>query len=91
MHVSDSNLNNGLEQLPLWIHLFMPQLLKGIMRFVPSPGVEQLEGLRETWIVDQAQRLAIFLAGNLRRRMDSGVTSSISSGPMYSSARSSVI
>ena len=26
MHVSDSNLNNGLEQLPLWIHLFMPQL-----------------------------------------------------------------
>lgn len=91
MHVSNSNLNNGLEQLPLRIHLFVPQLLKSIMRFVPSPGVEQLEGLRETRIVNQAQRLAIFLAGSLRRRMDSGVTSSISSGPMYSSARSSVI
>ena len=91
MHVSNSNLNNGLKQLSLRIHLLVPKLLKGIMRFIPSPGVEQLQGLGETRIVNQAQRLAIFLAGSLRRRMDSGVTSSISSGPMYSSARSSVI
>ena len=37
------------------------------------------------------QRFAIFLSGNFLNRMDSGVTSSISSGPMYSKARSKVI
>ena len=91
MNVRHSNLNDGLKQLSLRIHLFMPYLFERIMCFVPSPGVEQLQGLRESGIVNQIQRLAIFLAGSLRRRMDSGVTSSISPGPMYSSARSSVI
>ena len=46
---------------------------------------------RLRWRRRGAQRLAGFLEGSLRRRIDSGVTSSISSGPMYSRARSRVI
>ena len=91
VNMSHSDLNERLNQLSLGIDLLMPDLLEGIMCFVPGSGIEQLQSLWEPGIVDSAQRLAIFFAGSLRRRIDSGVTSSISPGPMYSSARSSVI
>mgnify|MGYP004185682359 FL=1 len=89
--MGDSDLNDRLNQLAVGIDLFMPDLLKGIVGLIPGSGIEQFQSLRETWIVGRTQRLAIFFAGSLRRRIDSGVTSSISPGPMYSRARSSVI
>ena len=48
-------------------------------------------GLDGACIAARAQRLAGFFIASLRSRIDSGVTSSISSGPMYSSALSRVI
>ena len=59
---------------------------------LPQPGVGLQQGLligTRSW--GAAHRLAGFFTGSLRSRIDSGVTSSISSGPMYSRARSRVI
>jgi len=30
------NLKDALKQSPVWVDLFMPELLKGIMGFVPG-------------------------------------------------------
>ena len=91
VNMRDSDLNDRLNQLAIRIDLFVPDLFKGIMSLIPGSGIKQFQSLRETRIVGDTQRLAIFFAGSLRRRIDSGVTSSISPGPMYSRARSSVI
>lgn len=67
-----------------------------------QPWIRQKLGLLIGWpsrvivqefrpVAGGTQRLAVFFIGNLRSRIDSGVTSSISSGPMYSSALSRVI
>ena len=71
----------------------MPDLLEDIVGGVPLLGVEEINRLAKARIRLRHQRLAFagFLPGSLRRRIDSGVTSSISSGPMYSRARSRVI
>ncbi len=89
--MGDSDLNDRLNQLTVGIDLFVPDLLKGIMGLIPGSGIKEFQSLRETGVVGDTQRLAIFFAGSLRKRIDSGVTSSISPGPMYSRARSSVI
>ena len=88
-----SDLDRPLQPAALRVGCVMPELFKHIMSGVPLATVEELNARCETgvskWI--QTQRLAVFFEGSLRRRMDSGVTSSISSGPMYSKARSNVI
>ena len=87
------HLHGPLQPTPLGLGRVMPELFKNIVSGVPLTTIEELntavEAGIEEWI--QSQRLAFFLDGNLRRRIDSGVTSSISSGPMYSRARSRVI
>ena len=91
MELSDGHLQKSLQAASFRIGCFVPDLLQHVMGGVPLLRVEQADGLLEAGIRFNHQRLAIFLAGSLRSRMDSGVTSSISSGPMYSRARSSVI
>ena len=87
------HLQDSLKAAPFRISCFMPELLKQIMSGVPLTRIEELHTLLKARIRLRHQRLDLagFLPGSLRRRIDSGVTSSISSGPMYSSARSSVI
>lgn len=87
------NLHSPLQPSPFWLGRVMPELFKNVMSGVPLTTIEELNTAAEAGIAEwiQAQRLAVFLEGNLRRRIDSGVTSSISSGPMYSRARSKVI
>ena len=101
MNVSHSHLNQSLQHTPIRIGCFVPEIFKCVVGGVPLLIVKKLNpqpkpGVLSDWILLKivavaAQRFAIFLAGSLRRRMDSGVTSSISSGPMYSRARSRVI
>ena len=89
--MSDSNLQDALQQSAVWPSRFMPNLFESIVSFIPGTSIKKIDGLLKSGIDLRAQRLAIFLAGNFLKRMDSGVTSSISSGPMYSKARSKVI
>ena len=67
--------------------------VKQIVGGIPLTGIKKLQALLKAGIRLGHQRLDLagFLPGSLRRRIDSGVTSSISSGPMYSNARSRVI
>ena len=104
--MGDRDLEDAL-QSPAAVALgFMPELLKAVVTGVPLASVEQCHRGVEAGIrhqrqlfrissrhvsVPENQRRAGFLAGSLRKRIESGVTSSISSGPMYSSARSRVI
>jgi hypothetical protein len=82
-----------LQPATLRLSCVMPELFKDIVSGIPLTTIEELNPTGETGIREriQTQRLAVFLEGNLRRRIDSGVTSSISSGPMYSKALSKVI
>ncbi len=93
MQLGNRHLKDPLQAAPLGICRFVPELFKQIVGGVPLTGIEKLQGLLKAGIRLGHQRLdfAGFLPGSLRRRIDSGVTSSISSGPMYSRARSSVI
>ena len=88
-----SHLYSPLQPAPLRLSCVVPELFKDIMSGIPLATIEEFNPAREAGITEriQTQRLAVFLEGNLRRRMDSGVTSSISSGPMYSKALSKVI
>ena len=36
VHMGYCNLKDALKQSPVWVDLFMPELLKGIMGFVPG-------------------------------------------------------
>ena len=93
MQLRYGHLQDPLQAAPFRISCFMPELLKQIMSGVPLTRIEKLHTLLKARVRLRHQRLDLagFLPGSLRRRIDSGVTSSISSGPMYSSARSSVI
>ena len=87
------HLHSPLQPTALGLSGVVPELFKHIVSGIPLTAIEQLNTGAEAGIAKriQTQRLAVFLEGNLRRRIDSGVTSSISSGPMYSRARSRVI
>ena len=101
MQMGNSNLKNSLEHRALGLQGFVPEGLEAIVAGVPVTMVELLHRLPQAgvagqirlsgWVIQGIQRLAGLRAGSLRSRMDSGVTSSISSGPMYSRARSRVI
>ncbi len=88
-----SHLHSPLQPATLRLSCVMPELFKDIVSGIPLTTIEELNPTGEARITKgiQTQRLAVFLEGNLRKRMDSGVTSSISSGPMYSKALSKVI
>ena len=93
MQLRYCHLQDPLQAAPFRISCFMPELFKQIMSGVPLTRIEEIHSLLKAGIRLRHQRLDLagFLPGSLRRRIDSGVTSSISSGPMYSSARSRVI
>ena len=93
MQLRHSHLKNALKRTAIRLSCLMPDLLEHIMSCIPLLRVEESNRLAKARILLRHQRLALagFLPGSLRRRIDSGVTSSISSGPMYSRARSRVI
>ena len=93
MQLRYCHLQDSLQAAPIRISCFMPELLQQIMSGIPLTCIEELHSLLKAGVRLRHQRLDLagFLPGSLRRRIDSGVTSSISSGPMYSNARSSVI
>jgi hypothetical protein len=43
--MSDCDLQNTLKQSAVGPGRFMPHLLKSIMRFVPGPSIEKIDGL----------------------------------------------
>lgn len=94
MQQRNRQLHHALKPAPIGVAGFVPELFEQVMGSVPIEAVEQINGLLEpgvSLVRRQSQRRAARLAGSLRRRIDSGVTSRSSSEPMYSSARSRVI
>jgi len=101
MQMGNSNLENALELRAFGLKGFVPEGFKAIVAGIPVTLVELLHSFQQAGVADQTrlanqgiqaiQRLAGLRAGSLRNRIESGVTSSISSGPMYSRARSRVI
>ena len=101
MQMGNSNLENALELRALGLQGFVPEGFEAIVACIPIALVELLHSFQQAGVAGQTrladqviqgiQRLAGLRAGSLRNRIESGVTSSISSGPMYSRARSRVI
>jgi len=101
MQMGNSNLENALEHRAFGLQGFVPEGLEAIVAGVPVALVELIDRLPQAGVAGQIrltgqviqgiQRLAGLRDGSLRNRIESGVTSSISSGPIYSKARSRVI
>lgn len=103
MELRHGNLKEALKHRAHGSLGFMPQLFEAVVAGIPVSSVEMIHrlpqpgiGLQQGLLISTlswgtAHRLAGFFTGSLRSRIDSGVTSSISSGPMYSRARSRVI